>query len=52
MKQIIVMSAMVLLGIFIAGMIFSFQDSAQELSDGTIGAMQKLQTKVDEAAKP
>ena len=45
MKQFIVMAAMVLLGIFIAGMVFGFQDSAEQLSESAIGAMSQIQEK-------
>jgi len=47
LKQFIVMSAMVLLGIFIAGMVFTFRDSAENLTDSTIGAIEEIQASVD-----
>lgn len=47
MKQFIVMSAMVLLGIFIAGMVFDFKNSAEDLSGSTINAIEQMQIRAD-----
>ena len=47
MKQFIVMAAMVLLGIFIAGMVFEFRDSAQSLNDTSINAIEQIQAAAD-----
>jgi len=46
------MSAMVLLGIFIAGMVFNFKGSAENLSNSTITAIEKIQTKADDFKLP
>ena len=47
MKQFIVMAAMVLLGIFIAGMVFDFRDSARNLSDSSITAIERIQSEAE-----
>ena len=52
MKQFIVMAAMVLLGIFIAGMVFDFQNSAEELSESAISAIDQIQAKAKDFVLP
>jgi hypothetical protein len=47
MKQFIVMSAMILLGIFIAGMIFNLKDNADNLNNSIIAAIESIQEKAD-----
>ena len=39
---------MILLGIFIAGMIFNLKDNAENLNDSMISAIDTIQTKADE----
>ena len=50
MKQFIVMSAMILLGIFIAGMVFNLKDNADSLNGSVLSAIDSIQTKADEQA--
>ena len=45
MKQFIVMSAMILLGIFIAGMIFNLKDNAENLNGSMLTAIDGIQSK-------
>jgi len=50
MKQFIVMSAMIILGIFIAGMIFNLRDNADSLNNSILTAIDAVQAKADESA--
>lgn len=49
MKQFIVMSAMIILGIFIAGLIFNLKDNAVNLNSSVITAIDSIQAKADSA---
>jgi len=50
MKQFIVMSAMILLGIFIAGLIFNLKDNADNLNGSIVSAIEGFQAKAGESA--
>ena len=50
MKQFIVMSAMILLGIFIAGLVFNLKDNADSLNGSIVTAIESFQAKAVEAA--
>ena len=50
MKQFIVMSAMIILGIFIAGMIFNLRENAENLNNSILTAIDVVQAKADESA--
>ena len=47
MKQFIVMSAMIILGIFIAGLVFNLRDNADTLNSGMITAIDGIQAQID-----
>lgn len=47
MKQFIVMSAMIILGIFIAGLVFNLRDNAETLNGSMITAIDGIQAQVD-----
>ena len=49
MKQFIVMSAMIILGIFIAGMIFNLRENADNLNGSILTAIEGVQAKADES---
>lgn len=49
MKQFIVMSAMILLGIFIAGLIFNLKENAEGLNGSIVSAIESIQFKADES---
>ncbi len=44
MKQIIVLIAMVILGLFIAGVVFDFKDAASDIGASTVDRIQKFKT--------
>ena len=46
LKQFIVMSAMIILGIFIAGLVFNLRDNAENLNAGMITAIDGIQAQV------
>ncbi|MCL1810058.1 MAG: hypothetical protein FWG42_09890 [Clostridiales bacterium] len=50
MKQFIVMSAMIILGIFIAGLIFNLKDNADNLNSSVVTAIESIQAKADSAS--
>ena len=50
MKQFIVMSAMIILGIFIAGLVFNLRDNADSLNSSMITALDGIQAQTDSAA--
>ena len=49
MKQFIVMSAMIILGIFIAGMVFNLRENAESLNSSILSAIEGVQAKADES---
>ena len=49
MKQFIVMSAMILLGIFIAGLIFNLKENADNLNGSIVSAIESIQVKAEES---
>ena len=51
MKQFIVMSAMILLGIFIAGLIFNLKENADNLNSSIVTAIESIQAKANESGK-
>jgi len=51
MKQFIVMSAMILLGIFIAGLVFNLKENADNLNSSIVTAIDSIQAKADESVK-
>ena len=50
LKQFIVMSAMIILGIFIAGLVFNLRDNAETLNNSMVTAIDGIQAKADSAA--
>ena len=42
MKQIIILIAMIILGLFIAGLVLGFQEDAQELADNSKAGIAEL----------
>jgi len=42
------MSAMILLGIFIAGLVFNLKDNAESLNSSIVTAIETIQAKADE----
>jgi len=44
------MSAMILLGIFIAGLVFNLKDNADSLNNSIVTAIENFQVKAGEAA--
>ena len=50
LKQFIVMSAMIILGIFIAGLVFNLRDNADSLNNSMITAIDGIQAQTDSAA--
>jgi len=50
MKQFIVMSAMIILGIFIAGLIFNLKDNADSLNGSIVSAIESFQVNTVEPA--
>jgi hypothetical protein len=47
MKQFIVLSAMIILGIFIAGLVFNLRDNAESLNSSMVTAIDGIQAQVD-----
>ena len=47
MKQFIVMSAMIILGIFIAGLVFNLRDNAETLNSSMVTAIDGVQVQVE-----
>jgi len=51
MKQFIVMSAMILLGIFIAGLVFNLKENADSLNSSIVAAIETIQAKAGESVE-
>ena len=49
MKQFIVLSAMILLGIFIAGLVFNLKDNADSLNGSIVTAIESFQARTGES---
>ena len=47
MKQFIVLSAMIILGIFIAGLVFNLRDNADSLNSSMVTAIDGIQAQLD-----
>ena len=47
MKQFIVLSAMIILGIFIAGLVFNLRDNADSLNTSMVTAIDGIQAQLD-----
>ena len=47
MKQFIVLSAMIILGIFIAGLVFNLRDNAESLNSSMVTAIDGIQAQLD-----
>jgi len=51
MKEFIVLSAMILLGIFIAGLVFNLKDNADSLNSSVVSAIESFQARTTETAE-
>ena len=47
MKQFIVLTAMIILGIFIAGLVFNLRDNAESLNSSMVTAIDGIQAQLD-----
>jgi len=47
MKQFIVLSAMIILGIFIAGLVFNLRDNADSMNNSIVTAIDGIQAQLD-----